>query len=185
MESVPYSTIQRGTFLIATPDIDSGLFFRSVVLVCEHNIGGSFGLIINRSVDLELPEEIFHLREMNNPHVSVRASGPVQTNQMMLLHTAAEKPTGQEMLSICENVWLGGDLHFSAAIHLRPGRARNHPVFWLRRLGVRSIGKGISRWSVVLGPCHARDDLSSSLRKALAGIATPDGGALCSPLDDS
>ena len=81
MESVPYSTIQRGTFLVATPDIDSGLFFRSVVLVCEHNIGGSFGLVINRDVELELPEEILHLREMNNPHVGVRASGPVQTNQ--------------------------------------------------------------------------------------------------------
>lgn len=112
MESVPYSTIQRGTFLVATPDVDSGLFFRSVVLVCEHNIGGSFGLVINRDVELELPEEILHLREMNNPHVGVRAGGPVQTNQMMLLHTAAEKPPGQEMLSICENVWLGGDLAF-------------------------------------------------------------------------
>lgn len=112
MESVPYSTIQRGTFLVATPDIDSGLFFRSVVLVCEHNVGGSFGLVINRNVELDLPEEIMHLREMNNPHVGVRAGGPVQTNQMMLLHTAAEKPRGQEMLSICENVWLGGDLQF-------------------------------------------------------------------------
>lgn len=112
MESVPYSTIQRGTFLVATPDIDSGLFFRSVVLVCEHNMGGSFGLVINRNIELELPEEILHLRDMNNPHVGVRAGGPVQTNQMMLLHTAVEKPPGQEMLSICDNVWLGGDLSF-------------------------------------------------------------------------
>lgn len=134
MESIPYSTIQKGTFLIATPDIDSGLFFRSVVLVCEHNPTGSFGLIINRSLDVELPEEIISLNRMSNPRVGIRAGGPVQTNQMMLVHTAGDQAKfleerekereleheggthgeerHQEMLALCDGVWLGGDLQF-------------------------------------------------------------------------
>lgn len=114
MESIPYSTIQKGTFLLATPDIESGLFFRSVVLVCEHNPTGSFGLIINRSLEVDLPEEVINLSNLTNPHIGIRAGGPVQTNQMMLVHTVAEQHSEQhqEMLEICQGVWLGGDLQF-------------------------------------------------------------------------
>lgn len=110
MEHMPYSQIQKGTFLIATPDVDMGVFFRSVVLVCEHTPNGSFGLVINKSLDLELPEEIINIQNLANPRVSIRAGGPVQTNQMMLLHTSDQIP--QQTLQICEGVYLGGDLQF-------------------------------------------------------------------------
>lgn len=110
MEHTPYSHIEKGTFLIATPDIETGLFYRSVILVCEHNPNGSFGLMVNKSLDLELPEEIINFNRLSNPHVSIRAAGPVQTNQMMLLHSSDTLP-GQT-LKICDGVFLGGDLQF-------------------------------------------------------------------------
>lgn len=110
MEHMPYSKIQKGTFLIATPEIESGLFFRSVILLCEHNANGSFGLVINKSLDLELPEEIINIHNLANRKVGIRAGGPVQTNQMMLLHTSDRLPN--QTLKICENVYLGGDLQF-------------------------------------------------------------------------
>ena len=66
MENVPYSQIQKGTFMIATPDIEAGIFFRGVVLVCEHNPNGSFGLVINKSLELELPEEILNVHNLAN-----------------------------------------------------------------------------------------------------------------------
>lgn len=110
MESLPYSQIERGTFMIATPDIDSGVFFRSVVLVCEHNPNGSFGLIINKSLELELPEEILNINQLTNSQVGIRAGGPVQTNQMMLLHTSDQIP--QQTLEVTKGVFLGGDLQF-------------------------------------------------------------------------
>ncbi len=110
MEHIPYSQIQKGTFMIATPDIEAGIFFRGVVLICEHNPNGSFGLVINKSLDLELPEEIINIDNLANPKVSIRAGGPVQTNQMMLLHTSSTIP--QQTLEICDGVYLGGDLQF-------------------------------------------------------------------------
>ena len=110
MENVPYSQIQKGTFLIATPDIETGIFFRGVVLVCEHNTNGSFGLVINKSLNLELPEEIININNLSNPRVGIRAGGPVQTNQMMLLHTSDQIPA--QTLQICDGVFLGGDLQF-------------------------------------------------------------------------
>lgn len=110
MEHLPYAQIDKGTFMIASPDVESGIFFRGVVLVCEHNANGSFGLVVNKSLEVELPEEIVNLRNLSNPHVGVRAGGPVQTNQMMLLHSSDIIP--QQTLKICDEVYLGGDLQF-------------------------------------------------------------------------
>jgi putative transcriptional regulator len=110
METIPYSHLEKGTFLIATPDVESGSFFRSVLLVCEHSANGSFGIVINKTLDLELPEEILSAEHLTNPRVGIRAGGPVQTNQMMLLHSSDKIP--EQTIEICEGVYLGGDLQF-------------------------------------------------------------------------
>ncbi len=110
MESIPYSQIEKGTFLISTPDIEIGIFFRCVVLICEHNPNGSFGLIINKLLNLELPPEIINTNTLVNSHASIHAGGPIQTTQMMLLHNSEEITT--QTLKICNNLYLGGDLPF-------------------------------------------------------------------------
>lgn len=110
MTQAPYSHIGKGTLLIASPDIAMGLYFRSVVLLCEHNMTGSFGLIINKPLHVELPEEIINVSNIVNPNVSIRAGGPIHPNQMMLLHAQEDLPT--QTLQICEGVFLGGDLDF-------------------------------------------------------------------------
>lgn len=110
MESMPHSQIGKGTLLIATPDIEGGIFFRAVVLVCEHSPNGSFGLVINKELQLDLPEEILNIEQLANPRIHIRAGGPVQTNQMMLLHSSDNIP--QQTLQICDGAYLGGDLQF-------------------------------------------------------------------------
>ena len=106
----PFSQIKKGTFLIATPEIDSGLLARSVILICEHNISGSFGIVINKLLDVDLPENVLSIENIVNPHVQIHAGGPIQTNQLMLLHTSDKIP--DQTLNICEDVFLGGDLTF-------------------------------------------------------------------------
>lgn len=108
-ESLP-TTVKKGCFLIANPEIENPLFFRGVMLVCEHNASGSFALLINKPLDLELPEEIVSLSTAANKNVSIRAGGPVQTNQMMLLHSV--KSEQQQLLTVTENVYLGGDIQY-------------------------------------------------------------------------
>ncbi len=110
MEKSEQSQLAKGFFLIAAPDVQSGQFFRSVILICEHNPAGSFGLIINRALDIEIPEEVADIEEVMNPYVGMRTGGPVQPNQMMLLHTSDEIP--DDTLDVCEGVFLGGDLDF-------------------------------------------------------------------------
>jgi putative transcriptional regulator len=102
--------VHKGDFLIANPEIENPLFFRGVMLICEHNISGSFALLINKPLHLELPEEIINLTSSANKNISIRAGGPVQTNQMMLLHSI--NAPKQQLLNVTEGVYLGGDIQF-------------------------------------------------------------------------
>lgn len=113
--------------MIASPDVEAGIFFRGVVLVCEHNPNGSFGIVINKSLDLEIPEEIININNLANPNVGIRAGGPVQTNQMMLLHTS--ETILSQTLEICDGVYLGGDLQFLQEIITDPEGPYVHLCF--------------------------------------------------------
>jgi len=104
------TNVEKGSFLIACPEIENPLFHRGVMLVCEHNASGSFAILINKPLDLELPEEIVNLQSSPNKNISVRAGGPVQTNQMMLLHSSPAED--QQLLVIKDGIYLGGDLQY-------------------------------------------------------------------------
>ncbi|HSX12518.1 MAG TPA: YqgE/AlgH family protein [Rhabdochlamydiaceae bacterium] len=109
-EQVPYSNLSKGTLLIASPDIESGIFFRSVLILCEHTPSGSFGIIINKPLEVQLPEDLLNLEKQANSHVTIRAGGPIQPNQMMLVHSA--ETMAEQALKLCDGVYLGGDLQF-------------------------------------------------------------------------
>ena len=68
----PYSELKKGTFLVASPDIEGGIFYRSVVLLCDHSPVGSFGLIVNKPLHIQLEEDFFGL-EGSNAQIDMRA----------------------------------------------------------------------------------------------------------------
>jgi putative transcriptional regulator len=107
---IPYSHLNKGSLLIASPEIDDGIYFRAIIVLCEHSASGSFGLIINKPVEVEFPEELLNVKEFVNPNMQMRSGGPIQTNQMMLLHSSDKIP--DQTLKLCEGVYLGGDLQF-------------------------------------------------------------------------
>lgn len=106
----PYSELAKGSFLIASPEINAGIYFRSVIIICEHTPSGSFGLIINKPLEIELPPDLINLKKTENPNVEIRAGGAIQPNQMMLLHSS--EALDKQALKICEGVYLGGDMQF-------------------------------------------------------------------------
>ncbi len=96
--------ISSGTLLIAEPFLKDPNFMRSVVLLCEHNEEGSFGLRLNKKFDLRLGELITELEETNIP---VFLGGPVQADTLHFLHNHPDKiPGGVE---VTDNVYWGGD----------------------------------------------------------------------------
>lgn len=102
--------LQKGVFLIACPELDDGIFYRSVILLCDHSKAGSFGLIVNKPLDKEISEELTSLGDIDQSSITFRAGGPMQPGQMMLLHPSNEIP--DQTLEICPEVYLGGDVDF-------------------------------------------------------------------------
>lgn len=105
-----YAKLDRGALLVASPDIRHGVFSRSVVLLCEHSINGSFGLILNKPFRFDSSEDMFFLDQAANPKMRFCIGGAVQMHQMMLLHSCAE--LADQSLEICPSVYLGGDVAF-------------------------------------------------------------------------
>ena len=94
MESIPYSHLEKGTFLIATPDIETGIFFRGVLLLCEHTTSGSFGIIINKN--LELYGDISDADEPYPDYIEniVQDCGQDDYDQFLMVHLGVMEAKG-------------------------------------------------------------------------------------------
>ncbi len=77
----------RGKLLLDGGDLAGSFFHRSVVLVCEHNADGAFGLVLNRALGKTVGEMIVaDLPEIlkNSP---LFLGGPVQPSALSFLHS--------------------------------------------------------------------------------------------------
>ena len=93
----------QGTLLIAPPMMRDPNFWRAVVLLCEHSPEGSFGLILNRPLTLELSEVMKDLEGEN----MISLGGPVQQNTLHFLHRHGDLV--DEAIPIIDGVHWGGD----------------------------------------------------------------------------
>jgi putative transcriptional regulator len=103
------TSIKKGSLLIASFEIESDFFYRSVILICEHSPSGTFGLVLNKPLEAGLPQELLELDASANEQIAMRMGGPVQTNQLLLLHNSSSV---DKAINICDHVYLGGDLEF-------------------------------------------------------------------------
>ena len=77
----------KGHFLIATPQLSSPMFSRSVVLMLDHNENGAMGVIVNQPINTtisDLAGKVFDTEfEWNKP---LHLGGPVP-GSLLVLHT--------------------------------------------------------------------------------------------------
>lgn len=96
--------VHAGTILIAPPLSDDPNFRRTVVLICEHNEDGTFGLILNRELELHLGDVLEELESYSEPAF---LGGPVQQNTLHYLHRLGDEIP--ESIPLANGVYWGGD----------------------------------------------------------------------------
>ncbi|MGE5195821.1 MAG: YqgE/AlgH family protein [Anaerolineae bacterium] len=174
MEKIPYTNLNKGSLLIATPDIDSGIYFRSVLLICEHNQGGSFGLMINKSLDIELPADIIDIDVIANPRVEMRAGGPTQPNQLLLLHSSDSLP--EQTIKICDGLYLGGDLQFLQEAAKDPDGPAIRLCFGYASWGPGQLEREFLNGNWFLHPASARHVFETPSEKVWQSVLREMGG---------
>lgn len=97
------SNPQIGDILLSEPFLNDPYFGRKAVLLCENNESGSFGLVLNNIIDVEITEII---SDFPDPKVKVSLGGPVSRSNLFFLHTSPDLVGGQKVL---DGLFLGGD----------------------------------------------------------------------------
>ena len=80
----------RGQILASARNLRDPNFFKTVVLMVEHNASGSMGLVVNRPSGVTVAEALakhFELPETDN---LVYVGGPVEENALFILHNSQE-----------------------------------------------------------------------------------------------
>lgn len=95
---------KAGDLLLSEPFLQDENFVRSVVLLCEHNEEGSFGLVINKVSILKLGELVQDLEFLDN---EVFVGGPVEQNTLHYIYSG-EKELDRS-IQIGKDLWWGGD----------------------------------------------------------------------------
>jgi putative transcriptional regulator len=75
----------RGQLLVAAPSLQDPNFFRTVVLIVEHNEEGAMGIVLNRATDTGLDEAVPDLLDVPGIEETVHAGGPVQPHTVILV----------------------------------------------------------------------------------------------------
>jgi len=100
-----------GILLIADPFLKDPNFLRTVVILCEHQEGGSFGLVLNKQIEQTLGELIDDLTGFELP---VFYGGPVQMNTIHFLHQYPDLIP--ESCRISDEIYWGGNFESVSAL---------------------------------------------------------------------
>ena len=101
----PNEQYGKGYFLIANPVLPDPNFSRTVVLLCNHDEQGSFGLVINRPATISAKEVFEEMGVSDSPSGKIFVGGPVSPAQVFYL--CRSKIPLPELDAICDGVYMG------------------------------------------------------------------------------
>ena len=79
----------KNKFLFYSPTEyeEKDYFANALIYMCENNDEGSLGLIINRSIDVQMVDNFLDLKEKNHLNQKIALGGPVESTSIFVLHT--------------------------------------------------------------------------------------------------
>ncbi|CAN5129238.1 YqgE/AlgH family protein [soil metagenome] len=126
--------ITPGILLIADPFLKDPNFMRTVVFVCEHELTGSFGFVINRKHSAALGELLPDLSENKFP---VYYGGPVQMDALHFLHRCPDVISGGT--EVANGIFWGGNFE-QVSVLLKNNLLKQHDIRFF--IGYSGWGEG-------------------------------------------
>ena len=126
---------EKGSLLIANPVLPDPNFSRTVILLCNHNDQGSFGLVINRSTQLKAPDLFSSIDILKSYNAKIYIGGPVSQSMVFYLYRSSRNVI--DLDEICSGVYLGSNLETLESLYLDIKNPEENIRFYL----------GYSGWS--------------------------------------
>ena len=78
-------------FIISMPHMNDPIFSKSLIFICEHNMDGAMGIIINKPMISENTEDIIEQTGLAqiSPTPGIYFGGPVKLNMGLILHDSS------------------------------------------------------------------------------------------------
>lgn len=92
----------KGCILVSEPYLPDPNFERTIILLCEHNINGSFGFVLNKPSSVKIADVMDSL----NFDAQVYVGGPVQQDTLHYLHRIK---TLEDSTEVGEGIYWGGN----------------------------------------------------------------------------
>ena len=102
----------RGQLLLDSGQLQGSFFQRTVVLICQHDGEGAFGLVLNRATDNKVGEMVLANLPDTLKECPLYLGGPVQPTALSFLHTDSFVPDA----NVLPNLSLGHSLDALAEI---------------------------------------------------------------------
>jgi putative transcriptional regulator len=94
-------------FLLSMPQLSDPNFHHSVVLLCQHDDDGAWGLVLNRPTGQPAGAVVQLTPPLASDNgLELWLGGPVESQRGCIL--LGEEPEGEESLQICEGLYLSG-----------------------------------------------------------------------------
>jgi len=116
----------QGKILIAEPFQRDFYFYRSIVLLAEHNKDGTFGLVLNKPVNIKFNEI---LKDFPNFKAPIYLGGPVQTDNIYFIHTLGNQV--ENSMEIIKGIYWGGDIEVVKSLMVKGKITPNQIRFFI------------------------------------------------------
>jgi putative transcriptional regulator len=161
----------RGQLLIAGPALLDPNFWRTVVLVVEHNEEGALGLVLNRPSETTVADAVPQLDDLVDPAEELFIGGPVQPSSVIVL-AQFEDPDDAALISFEDVGVLRASLDETIA-GVRSGRAFVGHAGW----GPGQLDSELERGDWILEPARLGDAFTADPQALWAEVLTRKGGS--------
>lgn len=118
-QSTSPDELGAGLFLVASPDIADPRFAETVILLVEHSVQGSHGLIVNRRTSTTATEFFPDFDAAASRQHLIHVGGPVALGNFAYLYRAGElEPAGKAVL---DDVYFHADIALLKRLMATPG----------------------------------------------------------------
>ncbi len=163
----------RGQLLIAGPTLQDPNFWRTVVLVVEHNEDGALGLVLNRPSETTVGEVVPQLSSLVDPEEDVLVGGPMQPGSVIVLADFMDPEEAALIAFGAVGVMGAGSEPSDLAGGVRSARAFAGHAGW----GPGQLDGELERGDWILEPAQRTDAFTSDPTELWSDVLSRKGGS--------